>query len=407
MAAINIRRDNKDPFYRYKMPPIVSKIEGRGNGIRTAVVNTSDVARALSRPPSYVIKFFGFELGAQTSVNETNDRYIVNGAHDAPKLQDLLDGFISKFVLCASCKNPETDIIILKDGNLTKDCKACGQRTVVDPRHKLSSYVLKNPPATAKGKKKAATASANVGGGAIAGLSATGSGDATPTSPIEEQEEDGTNTDDELTRRINAEASNLPEMNGDDDDDDNWTADVSEEAVKARQRELEKSLAVLNVNDDDEDDSSDTRYTELGEWIENESPSDVEIYKKASDLGIVSKHRTVQVLAQALFSDDILEEIDEHKGLLSKLVTDKNHQKALLGGVERLIGLQYPEKIVDVPKVLFKLYDNDLVNEEVMMKWGSRASKKYVDKETSKKVRKAAKPFLDWLEQADSESDSE
>ena len=38
-------------------------------------------------------------------------RYIVNGAHEAPKLQDILDGFIKKFVLCPGCDNPETDLV--------------------------------------------------------------------------------------------------------------------------------------------------------------------------------------------------------------------------------------------------------------------------------------------------------
>ena len=34
----------------------------------------------------------------------------MNGCHDAGKLQDMLDGFIRKFVLCAKCENPETVI---------------------------------------------------------------------------------------------------------------------------------------------------------------------------------------------------------------------------------------------------------------------------------------------------------
>lgn len=36
----------------------------------------------------------------------------MNGSHDAVKLQDLLDGFIRKFVLCPECENPETELLV-------------------------------------------------------------------------------------------------------------------------------------------------------------------------------------------------------------------------------------------------------------------------------------------------------
>ena len=55
-------------------------------------------------------KYFGCELGAQVQFDK-NERYIVNGSHDAGKLQDLLDGFIRKFVLCQACDNPETKLV--------------------------------------------------------------------------------------------------------------------------------------------------------------------------------------------------------------------------------------------------------------------------------------------------------
>lgn len=168
--SINICRDNHDPFYRYKMPPIQAKVEGRGNGIKTAVLNVADISHALNRPAPYIVKYFGFELGAQTSISVDKDRYLVNGVHEPAKLQDVLDGFINKFVLCGSCKNPETEIIITKDNDLVRDCKACGKRTPMDLRHKLSSFILKNPPDSVSGskkKKKAATASANVRGGGL------------------------------------------------------------------------------------------------------------------------------------------------------------------------------------------------------------------------------------------------
>ena len=152
------------------MPLLTTKIEGKGNGIKTVVPNMSDVARALSRPPTYPTKFFGCELGAQTSFDEKNDRYIVNGAHDATRLRELLDGFIDKFVLCKACKNPETDLVILKQGrseDIIRDCKACGERTGVDMRHKLTTFIIKNPPVKVKkGKKRtgAGDAAAGVGG---------------------------------------------------------------------------------------------------------------------------------------------------------------------------------------------------------------------------------------------------
>jgi translation initiation factor 5 len=47
------------------------------------------------------------------------------------------------------------------------------------------------------------------------------------------------------------------------------------------------------------------------------------------------------------------------------------------------------------------------VSEEILKSWGSKASKKYVDLSTSKKVRKSAEKFLEWLENAESDEESE
>ena len=83
------------------------------------------------------------------------------------------------------------------------------------------------------------------------------------------------------------------------------------------------------------------------------------------------------------------------------MVTSEKHQKALLGGIERLVGLDHPDLIPSVPKVLMALYQVDVLEEDVVTQWGTHVSKKYVDKETSKKVRKASEPFLKWLAEAD------
>lgn len=66
MATLNVNRNVADVFYRYKMPRISAKVEGKGNGIKTVIVNMIDVARAIGRPATYPTKYFGCELGAQT-----------------------------------------------------------------------------------------------------------------------------------------------------------------------------------------------------------------------------------------------------------------------------------------------------------------------------------------------------
>lgn len=89
------------------------------------------------------------------------------------------------------------------------------------------------------------------------------------------------------------------------------------------------------------------------------------------------------------------------------MITSERHQKAFLGGTERFVGKDHPKLIPQVPAILLAYYQQDLVSEEVLKKWGSRASKKYVDMATSKKVRKAAEKFLEWLENAESDDDEE
>lgn len=302
------------------MPILNTKIEGKGNGIKTVVPNMSDVARALSRPPTYTTKFFGCELGAQTSFDEKNDRYIVNGAHNADRLRELLDVFIDKFVLCRSCKNPETELVILKQGrveDIIRDCKACGERTGVDMRHKLTTFILKNPPIKVKkGKNKnTGDAAGGVGGGGDNGDDAG-------------QEDPDAESDDELTKKIKAEAA---ELNNDTAlSKEDWSADTSPEAVKQRIKALEGSMAaaVLAGDDDGSDEDVNSPYGQLGRWVEDnremeEDPKAyaVAIYKRAEELGIDKKHRTLLVLVQALFTEAVVAEIPKYGPLLIKVCT--------------------------------------------------------------------------------------
>ena len=285
-----------------------------------------------------IIKYFGFELGAQTNTNPADDRWIINGAHEASKLQDYLDGFISKFVLCKKCKNPETDVVI-KDGRILLDCKACGVRSDVDLRLKLSSFILKNQPKKGKkdkADKKARRAKAKENGDAESNANGNGHGGSGDSNSDNADADDGdlaveAGSDDELTRRINAEAKEIDQPDA--VKDDVWAVDVSEEAVKARAKELPDDIKQKLVFDDADEDGEgegggNSAYDQLGSWIITSAESktggvgeltDVDIYLKAKELGIELKHKTLTVLAQTVFDEDIVAQIPKRSSMLKKV----------------------------------------------------------------------------------------
>lgn len=415
MQLVNVRRDVKDPFYRYKMPEIETKVEGKGNGIKTVIKNLPDVATSLARPGSYIIKYFGFELGAQTNIDPKDDRWIINGIHESKKLQDYLDGFINKFVLCKKCKNPETEVNI-KDGGILLDCKACGQRTDVDLRLKLSGFILKAQPK--KGKKdkaeRRAAKKAKQNGTAKDG---SGSGDEDGSdNGSEEQAENGGDADyesDDELKKLRAEAA-VADNDGGDDKEDEWAVDMSEDAVKARQAQLpDEFKQKLNIEE------GGTIYDQLGDWIQEQAKAgggidnvkSKDIEAKAQDLGIDGRTKTILVLVQTLFDASILEQIPKRSALLQKFIgDDERMQKSLLGGTERLLGFlseDDPKIYARTAKILQLYYNEDLVSETVVKDWGKSASKKYTDVSISRKVRQAAQPFLAWLDEAEEEDSDE
>merc|ERR1712217_11765 len=122
--------------------------EGRGNGSKTSVVNMGDVARAIKRPPQYTTKWFGTELGAQSTYTNKageGERAVVNGHHDTVVFQQMLDKFIDTYVLCKNCHLPEIDLIV-KKGWISAKCAACGWNGDLDNNHRIANFILTNPP---------------------------------------------------------------------------------------------------------------------------------------------------------------------------------------------------------------------------------------------------------------------
>ncbi len=131
------------------------------------------------------------------------------------------------------------------------------------------------------------------------------------------------------------------------------------------------------------------------------------IIAKAQELEIRSD-KVVTILAQTLFDADILKQIAPRVALLKHFIKTEKDQKGLLGGLERLIGLVHPtELMAKTPLILKAFYDADLLEEEIVLAWGEKVSKKYVDKKVGKEIHAKAEPFLKWLQEAEEDDSSD
>ena len=146
-GELNIPSTVKDPHYRYKMPKIQITTQGSGNGIKTNWVNLPEVSNALKVPLDYPIKFIARELGSNTDTKSNS--YLINGSHDVEKMQELLDKFIRKYVLCPKCKLPEIHgkvRVEKKKGKIKCTCRSCGTTSELDNTHNFASYIRSYPP---------------------------------------------------------------------------------------------------------------------------------------------------------------------------------------------------------------------------------------------------------------------
>ena len=370
----------------------------------------SDVAKSLERTPSYPCKYFGCELGAQTTFDEKNDRYIVNGAHETARLQELLDGFIRKFVLCKECDNPETRLSINKKQEIHADCAACGAQYMADMRHKLCTFILKNPPAGSGGgkgdptKKLDKKARRAAKAAKMRGESAGGADDdSKPTSPT------GAQAEKQGKKQANGGALFDVDVPTVADEDVEWSEDTSAEAVAKRRAEVGHSMShgLKHIQLEDVEDLSDEeRLQRFYEYVEAKNwKTDKEIMDYGDMLEV--NDRAIGILAELIFSENVIAEMKEHLGLLRHFRKGKKSEKYLLGGLEILLGQRCRDALLKrTAHVLKAFYDVDLLTEEGLLAWAEKPSKKDVKKDVAIELRKHAEKFITWLKEAEEEEDS-
>ncbi|KAL1810800.1 hypothetical protein DCAR_0622893 [Daucus carota subsp. sativus] len=446
MALQNIGAGNKDDaFYRYKMPRMITKIEGRGNGIKTNVVNMVDIAKALGRPAAYTTKYFGCELGAQSKFDEKTATSHVNGAHDTAKLAGLLENFIKKYVQCYGCGNPETEIIITKTQMVTLKCAACGHLSDVDMRDKLTTFIIKNPPEKKGGKDKKAMRRAEKerikAGEALdeeqkklkkEGVKQKGSTKDVSSKAVSKKK---ANVSDEDNSPAGSQVDEVDTVVSNDDDDIQWQTDTSAEAAKQRIQEqlsaVTAGMVMLNTTDDKPKSGKNSPVREEkpkgngqsnGASANSSTPHEklvLEIkdyLKKGSSASKLkpfldtlsgTSQQIVDAFFEAMFDGagkGFSKEVTKKKNYLAAVTQNEGSQLVLLNALEAFCAKASSEAVKEVALALKVLYDSDVLEEEFIVEWYEKGLK---GGNKSSLVWKNVKPFVEWLQSAESETEDE
>ncbi|KAK4391161.1 Eukaryotic translation initiation factor 5 [Sesamum angolense] len=447
MALQNIGAGNKDDaFYRYKMPRMITKIEGRGNGIKTNVVNMVDIAKALGRPASYTTKYFGCELGAQSKFDEKTGTSHVNGAHDTAKLAGLLENFIKKFVQCYGCGNPETEIIITKSQMINLKCAACGFISEVDMRDKLTTFILKNPPEAKKGSKdkkamrRAEKERLKEGEAADEEMKKLkkdakkkgSSGNLKEVALKQSSKKKSVHSDEDHSPAF-SQADEKEAVYDDSDDDIQWQTDTSVSAAQQRIQEqlnaVTASMVMLSTNEEKPKSGKNSparagkpKVNGHANGVDSGNPHQElvdeikKIVKKGSPAGqFKSSLQTLtgtpkeifDALFEALFEGvgkGFSKEVVKKKNYLVAVVQEEGSQALLLHAIESFCGKASPDAVKEVALVLKELYDIDVLEEEFIVEWYQKGLN---GDNKGSPIWKNVKPFVEWLQSAESETEDE
>jgi len=402
MSLLNIPSTVDDPNYRYKMPRVKAKVEGRGNGIRTNITNMADVSRSLKRQPEYVTKFCGYELGSQSKYEDAEGKAIVNGAHQERDLQPIIDKFIDKFVLCPHCHLPEVDLVV--KSKVKCKCNACGFSGDMDNTHKLATYIVKNPPSSGDstmGKVSKKDKSAR----------------------HEEKEKKSKKGDDDSSRGSEDAEKEKKEKKEDKEKKEkkphkhhHKTKHGSDDGKEARKKDKE-------VDTDDEGVLQKEKLSFDSEEVEQLHDRLVAFIKKSPQLSpsdLFMELRLLQVsqefdsyirvylsfttlcCQQELTPAIVKQKVNFLKAIFDKSVTGLH----ICAGLEQSVERKSPSSWPNFGHVLAELYQADLLEEDAILSYFSQESLNGASYVHVKAVD-SSQTFLKWLQAAETESSDE
>eukprot|EP00571_Detonula_confervacea_P017817 CAMPEP_0172298500 /NCGR_PEP_ID=MMETSP1058-20130122/1129_1 /TAXON_ID=83371 /ORGANISM="Detonula confervacea, Strain CCMP 353" /LENGTH=372 /DNA_ID=CAMNT_0013007775 /DNA_START=351 /DNA_END=1469 /DNA_ORIENTATION=- len=369
------------------MPTVFGKQEGRGNGSKTVIANISAVAQSLHRDPGEVNKFFGCELGAQTTYNAETDRAQVNGHHTDSVLQQLMHKYIEGFVICPNCRLPETEYKI-KSGVVFHKCAACGAKDMVDMTHKLCTFILAQDKKAKADAKKADKKNKKKKGK----KDSDSDGEEKKKEKKEKKSKDKKKEkkDKKKEKKSKEEAVEKEENDGygSEESDSGPTEHVDD--ANAMALAVEATKIFLSEN-------PDASPFAIAEKVVNE--------QMASGLGSQDK---MQIFILAAFTTDFFKDkqVEKHAPTIAKITQGKTvMERHLISACEGLCA----NKPKNFAVLIKQLFDEEVLEEDTIFEWAGEGRTDYtldsVDEDQRCGMRAEAEPVVVWLQEDDSSDD--
>jgi len=232
-------------------------------------------------------------------------------------------------------------------------CRACGNSNVIASDHKLTNFILKN-----------------VRTGVI----------------VKERVED------DKVDNVHVEPFS-------------WSVDTSDEAVEKRKQEAFGGKP--KVGEESEGTEVQKHLQELKEFVTTKPDITVfvsRVQKLQRQFGW-NDHQVIQNLFMILFDNNIIYQINPLAEYIEPFVCDEKDQRLVLNCLEKLCHID--KTVIDnIVHILYGLYNHEIVEEDTYFKWHKAMNKK-LNVKISKQVRINAKPFIQWLQEAEEESEEE
>jgi len=348
VKQINISNiaSRNDKNFRWKMDPLQTKVEGRGNGIKTVLVNVEDIATQMRTDPRYITKYLGIDVGALSNWKEKRRVGVINGSHNQADLQEKLYEFIQLLILCSSCGLPELKHLV-KGNVVGAKCLSCGKVGPIKgpkgQKHNIFKFICKHPPKKEKRERK-------------------------KKEPSKPRAVRGSGHPSEST----SPSRGTPKKN--DLQFDGWHMDEDVKRTETHREEEERVSRELIMNTHKETPNAPVALLKF--ILQRDNMKLVDIVSEFQRIKIAhqldeAETKLGRVLVDAVFDfssfETFADSIEKHASLLSWYSADRETAKILISYIE--------EAIVDgdfwefAPMILEKFYDSNVFDEEFLLHW--------------------------------------